>query len=87
MSKQVENQVSSEVVVKVTDEIDSTEKVLRFGCGALFAISFSVYFAIDLMFNELGFIFILFMLMTSLVFGFLAMKYGNRFWYSLKEFL
>ena len=87
MSKQVEDQVSSEVVIEVTHEVDSTEKVLRFGCGALFAISFSVYSAIDLMFDESGFIFILFMLMTIIVFGFLAMKYGNRFWYSLKEFL
>ena len=83
MSKQSDD----EAVRKVIIEVDSPEKLIRFGCGALFAIILSLSFAVDVLFDKSGFTYALFTFPCAFIFGFLSMRYGNRFWYALKEYL
>ena len=69
----------------MTQNLSSTEKYLRFGCGSLlgFFVIF-VSFAEDLSNDEYTFIIIM-CLLNAIVFGTFAIKKGNRFWYNLKK--
>ena len=71
----------------MNDQPDSTEKKLRFGCGALFGLFIAFTYSMHRIFVESDGLFIIFVIACILLFGFLAMKYGNRFWYTLRHFL
>ncbi|MAD60179.1 MAG: hypothetical protein CMH49_01525 [Myxococcales bacterium] len=68
-------------------DVDPTEKLLKYSCGALFAIIFSLSLVVDLLFDKSGFTYALFTLPCVFIFGFLSMRHGNCFWYALKEYL
>ena len=60
-------------------EPDATEKRIRFGCGAalraLVALPTAVWVS-----EATRYATVVAMLVTGLVFGWLAMRFGNRFW-------
>lgn len=65
-------------------EPDSTEKGLRFGCGALMGVVIGVgeslrYFPTE----AYGFIGVV--ILTAIVCGLLAVRRGNRFWHGLAD--
>ncbi len=68
-------------------EPDNLEKVIRFGCGAL--IGLAIGFLITLRFIlsiELGFAAVISVALAGIC-GLLAVKHGDEFWYSLKDWL
>lgn len=66
---------------------DRTEKKIRFGCGGLFGLFIALTYSMNRIFVEDSNLFIVFTIACSLFFGYLAMKFGNRFWYTLRYFL
>lgn len=56
---------------------------VRFGCGFLFAIVFVLSLGV---FESLGG-FVVLSSIVGLIFGFLAAKYGDRFWKKLSDWL
>jgi len=71
---------------KITEKIDSQEKIIRFGCGSLFAIIPSLYFLIEYVpENWIGIL--LPMAIASLFFGYVSVGYGDRFWCKLFDFV
>ena len=71
----------------MTQNPDPVEKGLRFGCGSILGL-FVAFISLAEDLNDDGNIFIIFScLFTAGIFGYFAMKMGNRFWYSLKDWL
>jgi hypothetical protein len=65
-------------------EITTSEKVTRFGCGALLGIFVGASFAVRHAYSSFGLLVAVFVAAVFLC-GFLALKYGDAFWYSLKD--
>jgi hypothetical protein len=65
---------------------DKFEKRVRFGCGGLFGVfaGFNVAFYMARSHNSLV-VFCLTILLFVVLCGFMAMKQGDRFWYSLRK--
>lgn len=63
-------------------EIDAAEKVTRFGCGALLGIFAGIGIAIKLTLYSFGWVAAV-IVGAVLVCGFLALKYGDGFWYAV----
>ncbi len=60
---------------------DSTENVLRIGCGGIFGLLFGSYVGIRLFLaHDQIFFFILTILLFALIFGYLSFKNGDSFW-------
>jgi len=65
-------------------EPDKSEKITRFGCGALFGILVGIGLVIRFAIASFGLV-VGVILGAILVCGFLALKHGDEFWYSLKN--
>jgi hypothetical protein len=63
-------------------EISKAEKVTRFGCGALLGVFVGIYFAFRLTLSSFGLTAAI-IVGTVLICGFLALKYGDEFWYAV----
>jgi hypothetical protein len=71
----------------MNDKPDILEKVIRFICGAILGIIFGVIYGIQ--FGQVYNSFPLFYLILGLLvvlFGFLAMKFGDNFWKNVFKF-
>jgi len=63
-------------------EIGRVEKVTRFGCGALLGLFVGLYFIAKWSVVSLG-VAVTVWGATIIVCGYLAMKYGDEFWYGI----
>lgn len=63
---------------------DPQEKRLRFGCGFVAGLVAALLSSTVLLFLE-GYSALAFCLGVALVFGLLAMQFGDRFWFTLGE--
>jgi hypothetical protein len=63
---------------------DKTEKALRFGCGFTFGLVAGFFAAFRLVMSTWGELAAL-AFASAFICGLLAMKYGNAFWHSLKD--
>lgn len=68
-------------------EPDNIEKGIRFGCGGLLGFVLGLYCFLHGIFGESRFGIILLFICLILFFGFLAMRYGDKFWNSIKDWL
>lgn len=66
-------------------EPDKFEKIVRFGCGSVFGFVLGLYLFLDLFASEGIIIVIMAVFAIVIICGFLAMKKGDRFWYSIKN--
>jgi len=66
------------------NEPDRLEKGIRFGCGGLFGAVVGFFFIIDLPPKSYGGI-LAACAVGAIVCGLLAMRYGDRFWYGLRD--
>jgi len=64
-------------------EPDAFEKITRFVCGALFGFFVGGYLALRLFDLQTFPPLIAIAVVAALVCGFLAMKYGDEFWYAV----
>ncbi|MFZ6672721.1 hypothetical protein [Undibacterium sp. Xuan67W] len=67
-------------------EPDDSEKRVRFGCGALLGVFVGKGLVLEYVVSSFG-LKLGMVVAATLVCGFLAMKYGDEFWYSLKDWL
>jgi uncharacterized membrane protein len=65
-------------------ELSESEKITRFGCGALFGIFLGIFLVFELVLSSFGWAAAVIVL-SVLICGTLALKYGDEFWYSLKN--
>ncbi len=63
---------------------DTTEKALRFGCGFTFGLVAGFFTAFQCIASTWGGLAAL-AFASAVISGLLAMKYGDTFWYSLKD--
>jgi hypothetical protein len=63
---------------------DTIENRIRFGCGFTFGLASGFFFAVQWVADTWGG-FAATSITTAIVCGLLAMKYGDAFWYSLKD--
>ena len=63
---------------------DKTEKALRFGCGFIFGLVAGFFTAFQWVMSTWGGLAAL-AFASAVICGLLAMKYGDAFWYSLKD--
>jgi predicted PurR-regulated permease PerM len=68
-------------------EPDNFEKGIRFGCGGLLGFVVGMYSFLHGFFSGSYLLNILSILFFVFLFGFLALKQGDKFWYSLKNWL
>jgi hypothetical protein len=66
-------------------EPDKFEKGVRFGCGSIFGFVLGLYLFLNLFVFENSIIAIIAVFTIVFICGFLAMKKGDRFWYSIKS--
>lgn len=66
---------------------DNLEKGIRFGCGGLIGMFIGLYLGLNFLFEDNIIVFILTDAILIVVCGFMAMKQGDRFWLSLKNWL
>jgi hypothetical protein len=67
-------------------EPDASEKRVRFGCGFVFGGIIGFFFALREIAAFTG-TFWAFVAGIAVLFGFLAMRYGDEFWHSLPDWL
>jgi hypothetical protein len=65
-------------------EPDSFEKSLRFGCGFVFGLFIGFLVAAQSIYHSLGWLATI-TFIVGVAFGLLAMRYGDKFWYSIKK--
>lgn len=63
---------------------DKSEKRIRFGCGFVFGLIVGFFFTLSHIIETWGGV-ILIALSVAVVCGLLARRYGDDFWYSLKD--
>ena len=68
-------------------EPDTLEKIIRFICGVIFGLLISVNLVGYIIVFESTYISVLIIFAVSFVCGFLAMKKGDSFWESIKNWL
>jgi uncharacterized protein YacL len=67
---------------------DNFEKGIRFGCGGLIGLFVGLYVSANFFLTEDKIIaFILTVIITICFYGFIAMKLGNKFWFTLRNWL
>jgi hypothetical protein len=69
---------------------DRTELVVRFGCGAIVGLLCGLFVGVGLLFVFPGiwsFVVIAIVLGTPVLYGMLAMKLGDRFWWDIRQWL
>jgi hypothetical protein len=69
---------------------DPLEKKIRFGCGFVFGLlitGLSGFLWLLTTAYSRGYYLLALSLVCALVFGLLAMRYGDRFWYSMRSWL
>ena len=71
----------------MTQDPDPVEKGIRFGCGGLLGFFVGFISLADDLSDDGNTLIIFFILLNAVTFGYFAMKLGNRFWYSLKDWL
>ena len=69
---------------KEDGELNESEKITRFGCGAIFGVFLGILIVVRIAFSSFGAIAAV-IAFSIFVCGFLALKYGDEFWYSLKN--
>lgn len=74
-----DNERPHKIDIHEDPEIDTHEKVTRFGCGALLGIVAGICLAVRLALDSLGAIAAV-IVGAILVCGFLALKLGDEFW-------
>ncbi len=77
--------IKSSEGVSVLHEPDRYEKGIRFGCVSLFGLLLGFTVLVKLYLPEYTIFLVITALAVSLICGFLAMKIGERFWHSLKD--
>ena len=65
-------------------EADKTEKTLRFGCGFAFGLIAGFSASLQWVYDTWGG-FAATVLVSAILCGLLAVKFGDKFWYSLKN--
>jgi hypothetical protein len=65
-------------------EPDKTEKVVRFGCGFVFGLVIGFFTAITCVIESWSIV-VLIAFGAAVLFGWLAKKYGDAFWNSMKN--
>lgn len=63
-------------------DISEAEKVTRFGCGAVFGVFFGFFLVIRFALSSFGLAAVA-IVGAVCVCGYLALKYGDEFWYSI----
>ena len=66
------------------EEPDRTEKGIRFGCGFTFGLLVGFFTAARYIYQSVGWLATV-TFAVAILCGFLAMQYGDEFWYSLKD--
>lgn len=66
--------------------VDRAEKATRFGCGFLLGIVLGGLFAARLFFDN-GHSFLAATILVATILGLAAMRFGDRFWFSLKHWV
>jgi len=66
---------------------DKFEKGIRFGCGSVFGFVLGLYLFLHLFLSERTTIAIIAVFAIVFICGFWAMKKGDRFWYSIKNWM
>jgi hypothetical protein len=61
-------------------------KAVRFGCGFLFGVVFGGAAAVRTFYDS-GYTVVAATILVSTVFGLLAIRYGDRYWLSLKKWI
>ncbi len=65
---------------------DNIDNGMRFGCGGLFGLLIGCYIGIRFfLFNNNMIAFFTTIVSLICICGFMAMKHGDRFWYSLEK--
>jgi hypothetical protein len=71
----------------MTHKPDNLEKGIRFGCGSIFGLLLGVYVSAKIYIRTGNTLFSIGIgLLIPLILGFTAMKQGDNFWDSLKDF-
>jgi hypothetical protein len=65
---------------------DKLEKSVRFGCGFTFGLFIGFISSVQWVADTWGGIAVI-IFSTAIISGFLAVKYGDKFWYSIKDWL
>ncbi len=63
---------------------DPLERKIRFGCGFIFGLVLGLLEFARTMYKSVGLVAVL-TVMAALVCGWLALKYGDRFWYGILQ--
>lgn len=63
---------------------DRIEKEVRFGCGFAFGLLVGFFVAARHIYNSAGWLAVV-TLVIAILCGLLAVRYGDRFWHSLKN--
>ena len=63
---------------------DRLEKSIRFGCGSIFGIIIGFYYSLNWVLETWGEI-VAIIICSAVICGFLAVKFGDEFWHSLKS--
>ena len=71
-----------DMTIQEDPEISETEKVTRFGCGALLGVVVGISLAVKLALDSFGWS-VAIVVGAVLVCGFLALKHGDEFWYAV----
>ena len=71
--------------LSLKDEPDRLEKGIRFGCGTMIGILIALKLTYRILIDHSGFLAAT--CIIALVCGLLAVKYGDRFWDTVIEFL
>ena len=65
---------------------DPLEKRIRFGCGFTFGLLITALCGLFWLVSTAYYV-VAIALLVAIIFGVLAMRYGDRFWYSMKSWL
>jgi len=66
-------------------KLDRGEKAIRFGCGFIFGLFVAFWVAAKCCFPDWTILFVVGGLIAGVVCGWLALKRGDRFWYSIRD--
>lgn len=66
------------------EQPDTTEKVIRFGCGFTFGLFFS-FLCMQVWLVIEGYWLLSFVLLVAIICGVLAIRKGDNFWYKIKD--
>ena len=69
----------------MSQSTDKTTNIIRFGCGAIFGGVLLIDLFLELLMSELYIRLALYFIILISFFGYLSMRYGDRFWRAIGD--